>query len=190
MIFLGLDPGTQRTGYAILKSEGSSLSVCELGVFDLIQGTSQRPELGIRLELLARSVRDLCARWNPDVIGLEKAIVFRNAASTITLAESRGVIRCVIYETLADAGQRLIEISPTRVKKAGSGSGRGSKTDVRKGLEVRFPGLKGWKDSSQLKADAFDALSIAWAAWLVRGRPSALQRSAQGRALGGLNNRT
>lgn len=167
MIILGLDPGTQRTGYAVLEARGAQLEIRALGVWNLIQGN---PPLGQRLEMLASELRALLTQWNPWIIGLEKAVSFRNTASALTLSEARGVIRLCAHEILEKADARLVELSPTAVKKEASGFGGAAKEGVRRGLELRFRNLASFDPEGSLSSDAFDALAVGWAAWALKGR--------------------
>ena len=170
MIVVGIDPGTQRTGYAVIEARGSVVEIRELGVWNLVQGSSERRALGERLELLAGELRGLLSRWNPWIIGLEKAVAFRNTASALTLSEARGVIRLCSHELLDRAEARIVELSPTSVKKEASGFGLAGKDGVRKGLALRFRNLASFDPEGRLSSDAFDALAIAWTAWTLRGR--------------------
>ena len=169
MIIAGIDPGTQRAGYAVISVQGSLIEIKDLGYWNLL-GRGPRPCLGTRLEQLAVHTRELFKRWNPHMIGFEKVVTFRNVASAHALSEARGVIRLVAYETLASASERFVELSPTSVKKEASGFGQASKEGVRRGLGLRFRNLESFVGESELSADAFDALAVAWTAWVLKGR--------------------
>lgn len=170
MIIAGIDPGTQRTGYAIIEAVAGGVEIREIGCWDFMTGAKTRPSLGHRLEQLSDNMRVLFKAWNPQVIGFEKAVTFKNMASALTLSEARGVIRLAAYEILESADARIFELSPTAIKKEASGSGQSSKQGVRKGLALRFRNLESFVADADLPADAFDALGIAWTAWILRGR--------------------
>lgn len=168
MIVIGIDPGTQRTGYAVLECGAGRIEIRALGCWELIAG--KRPPLGERLESLFEQCGALLREWNPRWIGFEKAVTFKNMSSALTLSEARGVIRLAAFSALDSADQRIIELSPTSVKKEASGFGQSTKGTVRKGLALRFRNLEQFVEGADLPADAFDALAIAWTAWILKGR--------------------
>ncbi len=170
MIIVGLDPGTQRTGYAVLERVASGVEIRELGCWNLMGTGRQRPALGERLERLSDHSRVLFKKWNPTLVGLEKAVTFKNVASALTLSEARGVLRLAAFELLASADERLVELSPTAVKKEAAGFGLSTKGTVRKGLALRFRNLESSLGDADLPPDAFDALAIAWTVWILKGR--------------------
>jgi len=164
MIVVGIDPGTQKTGYAVLKMEPGRYSIVDAGAWRLVRG-SARPVLGVRLEELFDRVTELFEKWNPRLIGLEKAVAFKNIGSALVLAEARGTVRLAAHRALDRAESRLIEISPTRVKRSATGSGGSKKASVERVLGYRFPELSRLT-SGELPHDAYDAIAIAWTAWL------------------------
>jgi len=168
VIILGIDPGSQRTGFAVLESSKSGFEVREVGVIELVSGR-HRPPLGSRLEKLFDEISALTERWNPRWIGFEKAVSFRNVASAFQLSEARGVVRLALHRGLDQAEERIVEISPTRIKKFATGSGAAEKSAVVKGVALRFPGLSRLTVEA-LPYDAYDALAIAYSAWLEKGR--------------------
>lgn len=170
-IVVGIDPGSQRTGYAVLElSSGASPRILDIGTWHLVKGAT-RPPLGERLEVLAANLRALLGQWNPRWLGLEKAVTFKSVSSAHVLSEVRGVVRLVAHETLDRAHDRLVELSPTAVKKEAAGLGSAGKSGVRRGLSLVIRGLDKFEaDDSQWTADASDALAIAWALWVRHGR--------------------
>ncbi len=171
MIVVGLDPGVQRAGYAVLEVSGRRLIVHEIALWNLLGTGKCRPSVGERLELLHKEAAKLFSKWNPQVIGLEKAITFRNVASAHLLSEARGVLRLAAHQSLADAERRLVELSPTAVKKTASGWGRSSKLGMLKFLSLRFSGLENFARNEGLGHDAIDALAIAFTAWCQSRTP-------------------
>src|SRR5687767_9570500 len=117
MRIVGIDPGSQRCGYAVIDMNGASGSIRDIGVWDLMAGSKGRPALGDRLEKLHAHCLELLVKHNPHFIGLEKAITFKNVQSALVLSEARGVIRLAAHQKLEKAHERLVEISPTAVKK-------------------------------------------------------------------------
>ena len=192
MIVVGLDPGTQRTGFAVVEVlKDRSLAVCEMGVWNLLElartaeekslgikiSPKERASVGARLEVLAVSCTALLEKWNPTIVGLEKAVTFKNVASALTLSEARGVIRLCAHQTLSSAELRIRELSPTAVKRQAAGFGGSSKEGVMKSVGRRFQGLETAIHSKLFSFDAFDALAVAWTAWLQSKSQLTLARS-------------
>jgi crossover junction endodeoxyribonuclease RuvC len=164
VIVVGIDPGTQKVGYAVLKAEPGRVTVVDVGVWRLVRGGS-RPALGLRLEELFEHATMLFEKWNPRLIGLEKAVAFKSVPAALTLAEARGVVRLAAHTILDRAEARMVEISPTRVKRSATGTGTAKKGAVTKLVGLRFPELSGLT-SGELPHDAYDAVAIAWSAWI------------------------
>lgn len=169
-IVVGLDPGTRRTGYCVLEIQNNQHSektkILEMGVWTFAATLS----LGDRLEKLFVASSALLKKWNPQIVGIEKAVVFKNIPSSLTLSEARGVLRLALYSELAQATDRLVELSPTLVKKSNTGRGTASKDDMKRNLGFRW-GLNFASESMRkLPSDAFDALAIATSAALVHNR--------------------
>jgi crossover junction endodeoxyribonuclease RuvC len=186
MIIVGIDPGSIRVGYSVIRVESTARKpqVLDLGVWELTrpEATSAlqpKMPLGMRLEKLAENLSELIRKWNPRYIGLEKAVHFRNAASSHVLSESRGVIRLVLHQELESAHDRLFELSPTFIKKIASGFGAASKEGVLKSLEFRFPELREIQEKNDFHFDAFDALAIALSAWTQVKKSRVLRAQAR-----------
>ena len=173
-IALGLDPGTRKTGYCVLEvnnTHRNGLKILDWGVWNL----APTLELGDRLEKLFEESSALIQKWNPHVVGLEKAVVFKNIPSSLTLSEARGVLRLAVYSNLAEATKRLVELSPTLVKKSNTGKGLASKDDIKKSLGFRWGLNFASEEYKKFSADAFDALAIATSAVLVHNRSGGLK---------------
>ena len=170
MIVAGLDPGSRRAGFAVLRMDSHAMEIISMGSWDLMKVAG--PDLGERLAELHRLAVVFFKTHNPRVIGLEKAVAFKNISSALKLSEARGVIRIAGHQVLAEASRRFIELSPTEVKRSAAGLGFSSKESVEKALRLRFPGSRAFLDaavqsenvSGKIAHDAFDAVAIAWAA--------------------------
>jgi crossover junction endodeoxyribonuclease RuvC len=173
-IALGLDPGTRRTGFCVLEvcaTHRQGLKILDWGVWNF----SATLSLGERLENLFEQSSILIQKWNPQVVGIEKAVVFKNIPSSLTLSEARGVLRLAVYSSLADATKRLVELSPTLVKKSNTGKGGASKDDIKRSLGFRWGLNFASEEYKNFSADAFDALAIATSAVLVHNRSNGLK---------------
>ena len=153
---LGIDPGSQRTGYGVLDVAGQQLSYVASGVISTREG-----EFGVRLKEIFRSVRELAAQYQPDQISIERVFVNRNADSALKLGQARGAAICGLVECAAD----LYEYAPRQIKLAVVGSGGAAKEQV----QLMVKGLLNLQGN--LAADAADALAVA-VCHALRGRVS------------------
>ncbi|MBK8013246.1 MAG: crossover junction endodeoxyribonuclease RuvC [Deltaproteobacteria bacterium] len=147
MIAFGIDPGSRRTGWGVVRAEGSALRCVGHGV---IAAGADRP-LGERLEVIFSGLVEALDTHRPDVIFLESIFHHKNAASALVLGQARGV--ALLAARMKSAN--LDEIAPTEVKKAVTGRGRADKTQVKEMVRILL-GLP-----SPPATDAADALAIA-----------------------------
>jgi|GEM_PF-651276 len=165
MILVGFDPGIRSVGWSVIECDlRGGVRLVDMGAWDL---SGLGSSVGLRLERLHDEATTLIQKWNPRFVGLEKAVNFKNVDSAFKLSEARAVIRLACYQNLADMDARLLEFSPTAIKKHTSGSGRSSKDDILRTLKLRFANLDQWVENNEneLPHDAFDALGIAWTTW-------------------------
>lgn len=145
---LGLDPGSQATGYGFVESSGSRLRAVAEGRITPGRGL----EAAERLAVICRELRTLLATWRPDTAVVEKAFHGVNTRSLIVLAEVRGAL----LVTLAESGVQVREYTPAEVKMAVTGSGRAEKVQV-----ARMVRLLLGQAASGGPFDTTDALALA-----------------------------
>lgn len=164
MALLGIDPGSLRTGWGLVASEGGRLTVVDVGV--------ARPPAGAplseRLAFLHAEVSRILASYEPEAVAIETVFHGPNVRALVTLGQARGAI-------LAAVGARstpLVEISPAEVKKAVTGRGAASKEQVAHmvGLLLGAAARARLADAA-LPADATDALAVAIAGVHRRSSP-------------------
>jgi crossover junction endodeoxyribonuclease RuvC len=144
----GIDPGSQRTGYGCVESDGSRhrLVVCGAIV------TS--PRLGFPAQLLRihQQLSALLAEHRPDCVAVESVFHAANVRSALVLGHARGVALLAAVE----AGFTCAEYSPAEVKRAVVGYGRAEKQQVQEMVKLLL-GL----DEVPTPHDAADALAVA-----------------------------
>ena len=147
MVVLGIDPGTVRVGYGVIRQEGGDYSHVSSGLFSITE-----TDLSCRLLCLDRELDILLKKVRPEIAGVEQVYFYKNEKTAISVAHARGVILC----GLARYGIPVIHLSPPEVKLGVTGSGRADKASVAKMVE-QFLGLtmKGKID------DVTDALAVA-----------------------------
>jgi crossover junction endodeoxyribonuclease RuvC len=123
LIVLGVDPGTQVTGYGVVSGTSAHvMSLVECGVIR----TQPRDALPSRLVEIHDGISLLLERHKPDVLSIEDVFYARNVRTTVTLGHARGVILLAAEQH----GVRVHEVSPAEVKKAVVGSGAATKEQV------------------------------------------------------------
>jgi crossover junction endodeoxyribonuclease RuvC len=123
VLVIGIDPGTQVTGYGVVKGvTPNAMSLVECGVIR----TQARDPLPSRLREIHDGIAELLARHRPDVLSIEDVFYARNVRTTVTLGHARGVILLAGEQH----GVRVHEMAPAEIKKAVVGSGAATKEQV------------------------------------------------------------
>jgi crossover junction endodeoxyribonuclease RuvC len=148
MRVLGIDCGTERTGWGVIESDGRRHRVLGHGVIR----TLARDPLETRLAAIAAALRAVISDHEPEAAAVEEVFFSQNVKTALKLAHVRGVALLAI----AEAGVRLGEYSPLEVKTSVVGYGRAEKQQVQ--LMVRSLTGLGEAIASE---DAADALAVA-----------------------------
>ncbi len=157
---LGIDPGTNFMGYAILQTNGSKTQLIHMDVLDLhkIDGHYAR------LQQILFFLQDLIDRFTPSEIAIETQFVDKNVQTMLKLAHGQGVaIAAALSKDLP-----VNEYSPMKIKMAITGNGHASKEQVAAMLQrvLHIP-----DEMMPHKLDATDALAIAYCHFLQLGSP-------------------
>jgi crossover junction endodeoxyribonuclease RuvC len=146
---IGLDPGTARTGYAILESEGGeALTAVAFGVIE----TPPSDPLPQRLLFLYQQIRELLLLHRPQSGAVEKLFFQRNVSTAIQVGQARGVILLA----LAEAEIPVAEYTPNEIKQSVTGYGSANKRQMQEMVRLLL-GLEAIPQPD----DAADALAIA-----------------------------
>ena len=148
MRVLGIDCGTERTGYGVVDSDGRAHRTVDFGVIR----TSPRDPLERRLAEIAAALRDVISRNAPSAAAVEEVFFSINVKTALRLAHVRGVALLAI----AEAGLPLGEYSPMAIKTSVVGYGRAEKHQV----QLMVSNLLGLKEPIESE-DASDALAVA-----------------------------
>jgi crossover junction endodeoxyribonuclease RuvC len=149
MRILGIDCGTERTGYGVIESDGRTHTLVDAGV---IRVRVSDP-LELRLRSIAAGLRNLLTTQTPEVVAVEEVFHAVNTKSALKLAHVRGVALLLA----AEAGLSVSEYSPLSVKMSVTGYGRAEKQQVQ-GMVQSLLRSDGIAFSSY---DACDALAVA-----------------------------
>ena len=148
MRVLGIDCGTERTGYGLIESDGRSHHMIAAGAIC----TTPRDPLETRLLCIARGLREVIRLHTPQAAAVEEVFYSLNVKTALKLSHARGVALLAV----AEAGLRLGEYSPLEIKTSVVGYGRAEKQQV-KLMVHSLLGLESEIDSE----DACDAIAVA-----------------------------
>jgi crossover junction endodeoxyribonuclease RuvC len=148
MRVMGVDCGSQYTGFAVVEQRDGELHCLAMGVVRLASGDP----LEVRLLRIFQELSDLIAAHHPEVVAIEDVFHAANAKSALRLGHVRGVAMLAA----AQAGLPVVAYAPLSVKSAVVGYGRAEKTQVQM-MVARLLKL----ESVPEPADVADALAIA-----------------------------
>lgn len=141
---LGIDPGYDRLGIAIVEDGNLLYSECFT--------TSKEDSHAERLSMVGKRISEVIERFKPDLLSIETLFFTKNQKTAMKVAESRGV---ALYEAKKN-GLDVFELSPLQVKVAVTGYGKSDKSQVtmmvKKLLRI---------DKEKMKDDEYDAIAIA-----------------------------
>jgi crossover junction endodeoxyribonuclease RuvC len=163
---LGIDPGSQCTGFGVVDATGPRLTYVASGVIRTGQG-----DFSARLCEIFRCIQTVVAEYRPQEIAIERVFVNRNPDSALKLGQARGAAIC----GTADSNAEVFEYATRQIKQAVVGSGSAEKTQVQLMMKsiLRLEG--------RLAADAADALAAAVCHALRGGvRTSVLRAGSRG----------
>lgn len=147
MRIIGLDPGLQRTGWGVIRADGSRLSHIANGTVT----TDAALPLAQRLRQLHEGLATVLAHWRPDAAAVEQTFVNKNPDSTLKLGQARGVV--ILAPALL--GLAVADYAPNQIKKSVVGVGHADKAQIHAMVSRLLPGI------AIAGPDAADALAIA-----------------------------
>lgn len=146
---IGIDPGLARTGFGVVEALSRGGKACDWGAIL----TEADCPVSFRLKVIYDGIRELLEKWEPNLLVVEEVFVLQQfPKAAIRLGEVRGVIYLIAQEMNIP----VVEVKPTEVKSALTGSGRADKKQIEKAIR-QFLGIEGPLGSSH----AGDALAIA-----------------------------
>jgi len=145
---LGIDCGSERTGYGVIESDGAEHRLIAAGVIR----TNPKWPFEKRLLEIAAGLRRLIGEHGPEAAAVEGIFYSANVKTALKLAHVRGIALLAI----AEAGMGLAEYSPLEVKTSVVGYGRAEKGQVQMMVRslLRLP-------EAIESEDACDALAVA-----------------------------
>lgn len=157
MRVLGIDPGSQKIGLAIVEGDARTVRPVAFATRRLPAG-----EIGVRLQALYREVGEWIERWRPEAAALEDVFIARNPRSALILGQARGAALLA----LADGGLQPQAFAAASIKLAVAGHGRAGKPEMRRAVRLQ---LALDRDPPEDAADALAvALTLVATAWTAR----------------------
>jgi crossover junction endodeoxyribonuclease RuvC len=152
MIVLGIDPGTKRIGYGVIKkSPANKFEFLDAGLLK-ISAKNEGDEKCKHLEEAKIALAALIKKFKPEVLAIEKLYFARNQKTAISVAETRGALML----TALERGLKVEEYSPNEIKAGVTGYGFADKRAVLKMVKLILN-----KPDLDIVDDASDALAAA-----------------------------
>jgi crossover junction endodeoxyribonuclease RuvC len=129
---LGVDPGLNVTGYAVLEARGGSARVVEAGVIRTRRGTES---LALRLRTIHQGVVELLEEFPSGAIALEQVhAVLKRPRTGVLMAHARGVIMLAAEQ----CGVPVYGYAAARIKKTLTGCGRAAKDQMQRAVQAEL----------------------------------------------------
>jgi crossover junction endodeoxyribonuclease RuvC len=166
MRVLGIDPGSQSTGFGLIDSDESGYTVRTFGTIK----PSRRLPFHLKLHEIGREVGEIIAAHAPDEVSIESPFYAQNIKTAIALGQVRGAVLVAV----AASGCALSEYSALEIKKAVTGYGQAEKQQVKTMVKVLL-NIEG-----EVETDASDALATAICHLNTRMFQKSVEESAGG----------
>lgn len=124
MIIIGIDPGYERIGIAVLEKNKSDKK--EVLLYSSCFKTSAKLPLPERIFLLGAEIQSVIKKYKPEKLAIEKLYFENNAKTAMGVSEARGVI---IYIAKSH-NLEILEYTPLQIKNAVTGYGKATKPQV------------------------------------------------------------
>lgn len=120
---MGVDPGTERTGYGVVDFFADRFTAAGYGCIK----TSPALSLPARLHRIYEELQKIIAVYRPERFAVEELFFNKNARTVMSVGQARGVA----ILAAVNAGVAVSEYTPLQVKQAVTGYGRAAKDQVR-----------------------------------------------------------
>jgi len=129
MRILGIDPGLQCCGYAVVESRSGNQRLLEAGTIR----TNGTARMELRLDQIATDLSSILASLSPQMVAVEDLYAhYAHPRTAILMGHARGVI----LQTAARAGIAVRSFSATKIKKSLTGNGRAQKLQVQRTIQT------------------------------------------------------
>ncbi|MEG1949683.1 MAG: crossover junction endodeoxyribonuclease RuvC [Odoribacter sp.] len=165
-LIMGIDPGTNFMGYAVIKTSGKTVKpeLVVSGIVDMKKMTDPY----LKLQRIFRRTLEVIDSYRPDELAIESQFFGKNVQSMLKLGRAQGV-------AIAAALQRnipIFEYAPRKIKMSVTGSGTASKEQIAL-LLSKFMKI----ETTSNQFDETDAIAIAYCHYLQSCSPLASEGS-------------
>jgi crossover junction endodeoxyribonuclease RuvC len=151
---LGIDPGSQRTGWGVLDHGTRGTVLVAHGCI-----RAEGEDLPARLRSIFEQLSAVVAEYRADEVCIERVFIHRNVDSALKLGQARGAALCATF----GAAGGTFEYAPRQIKLAVVGYGGAAKEQIQHMVRMLL------KLDAPLQADAADALAVALCHAHMRG---------------------
>ena len=148
MRVLGIDPGSETTGWGVVEGDGRRYRLIEYGTVK----APARERFAARLLKISDGIEAVIARLKPEACAVEEAFFAANVKTALKLGQVRGVVLLAAER----ASVEIFEYSPRLIKQTVVGYGNAEKHQVQEMVRVLLS-----LASIPSPHDAADALAIA-----------------------------
>jgi len=129
MKILGIDPGLQVCGYAVVEHKLLDTKLVEAGVFR----TDGKAGLEERLNQIAGDIGQILQTHQPQVVAVEQLYAhYKHPRTAILMGHARGVI----LQKAAESGAAVKSFAATRIKKSLTGNGHAGKSQMQRAIQT------------------------------------------------------
>lgn len=130
-VTLGIDPGLNRTGYAVIERGVRGPLLREAGVIKSTQGAS----LTERIREIGGGVREVIEQYQPQTLAIEQVFSHAHFPKTaVLMAHARGAI----LFAAAEMELEVVHYTPREIKRLITGSGRAGKEQIQLAIQREF----------------------------------------------------
>ncbi len=145
---LGVDPGTNLLGYALIETSGNEVRVMDYNIISLQKFRQHQT----KLKEIYLQLQEVIETWRPDELAIEAPFYGKNVQSMLKLGRAQGVA----IAAGITMGLHITEYPPKKVKQSVTGNGNASKEQVAAMLSHILH-----ISTANMHYDATDALAVA-----------------------------
>lgn len=149
MKIIGIDPGYERCGFAILEKKDSRILLETFGVIR----TKPQENFAERQREIAEDFLFLLKKYNPKILSIEDLFFAKNVTTALKVAQVRGILIYLAYQF----GCQILEPKPVEIKNTFCGNGQASKKEMQKMAKIIFK-----LNNSPKMDDAADAIAAGF----------------------------
>jgi crossover junction endodeoxyribonuclease RuvC len=157
MRVLGVDPGYDRVGLAVMEYENGIEKI----LYSTCLETNKEADLHSRFKQVGNTITKIVKEYAVDTLGIETLFFNKNVKTAMSVAEARGII---IYTAL-EAGCQIYEFSPQAIKIATTGYGNSDKHAVTAMVKQLIPSAP-----TAAIDDEYDAIAVGITCLAHHGR--------------------